>query len=135
MDDTFKSLFNPTFASKVESRKQPHNDRAKDNHGSNRDDFGRVGIAGNSERNQGYGMRLIANTMESKSMTTGKLDDVIAFSDSVDVTFFSKILNASLKYHDAKNKCCDVPTTEALRRAIALIEAICTDQIIIEESR
>lgn len=67
--------------------------------------------------------------------TPRKLDDVIAFNDAVEVTFFSKILMASLKHYKAQKKLCDVPTTEALRRSIALIEAICTDQIVIEESR
>jgi len=79
---------------------------------------------------------MIENTTESKNTPAPrKLDDVIAFNDAVDVTFFSKIVNASLKHFNAKAKCCDVPTTEALRRAISLIEAICTDQVVIEESR
>lgn len=74
-------------------------------------------------------------TNQKPSPPSHGLDEVIAFDNGVDCTFFALIVTAAMKYHKARGKACDIPTTEALRRAIALIEAIFKDDITITETR
>lgn len=63
------------------------------------------------------------------------LDSAISFDSGVDCLFYSKMLMTAAKYWKAQNKPVDIPSAEALRRSIALMEAIFTDQVTIEESR
>ena len=63
------------------------------------------------------------------------LDSVIPFNSGVDCVFYANMLLAAAKHWKAQNKPINVPNSEAIRRAIALIEAIFTDQVIVEESR
>lgn len=63
------------------------------------------------------------------------LDSAISFDLGVDCLFYSKMLITAAKYWKAQNKAVSVPSAEALRRAIALIEAIFTDKVTVKESR
>jgi hypothetical protein len=63
------------------------------------------------------------------------LNSAIPFDSGVDCLFYSKMLMTAAKYWKAQNKPVDIPSAEALRRSIALMEAILTDQVTIEESR
>ena len=64
-----------------------------------------------------------------------RLDDAIAFQNAVDVMFFSKMINTASRHWKCQKKVVDIPSQEALRRCLALMEAIMTDKIVIEESR
>jgi hypothetical protein len=61
------------------------------------------------------------------------LDAAIKFDSGVDAMFYSKMIGTAAKYWNAQKKSCDVPTAEALRRAVALIEAIFTEQVKVEQ--
>ena len=63
------------------------------------------------------------------------LDFAIPFDFGVDCLFHSTMLLASATYWQAQNKPVDIPSAEALRRAIALMEAIFTGEVTIKESR
>jgi hypothetical protein len=60
------------------------------------------------------------------------IEELIAFDDGVDVEFFSKVISLSTKVFKNKGVSANIPTMDALRRSLALAEAILRGKLVVE---
>lgn len=57
------------------------------------------------------------------------IDSAIGFTAGVNCSFFSKMLLTASRHFKVQDKSLSIPNAEALRRAIALMEAVLTEQV------
>lgn len=60
------------------------------------------------------------------------IEELIAYDDGVDCEFFSKVINASNRIWKNKGVTANIPTMDALRRSLALAEAILRGKLVVE---
>jgi hypothetical protein len=59
-------------------------------------------------------------------------EELIAFDEGVDVTFFSEVISLATKRFKTRGVTANIPTMDALRRSLALAEAIMRGRVVVE---
>lgn len=69
---------------------------------------------------------------KDKKQVAKTIEELIAYDDGVDCEFFSKVINASNRIWKNKGVTANIPTMDALRRSLALAEAILRGKLVVE---